>query len=98
VPFTHLHQFDERHVDLASLLEQDLGSLHPGEHQHEERACDQQRHVAAVQELEQVRRQEGDVERNQRHHHEGGFERAPAPNPTEHETGQQGRDDHRSEN
>ena len=62
----HADELGQRHVDLAGLLDQDARAPPPGHHQRDQHRADQERHPAALRDLEGVRGQEDRVDQQER--------------------------------
>ncbi|KIT90115.1 hypothetical protein QT21_00155, partial [Staphylococcus aureus] len=63
----HPDELGEGHVGLAGLVEEDRDAPHPGPHQDDEAAGQQQRHVAALEDLQEVREQEQELDHDEGH-------------------------------
>ncbi|MNJ32764.1 hypothetical protein D3C77_274380 [compost metagenome] len=90
----HLDQVGQRQAVLARLVGQDLGAAHPGPHQHDQAAAQDQGHPGAVGNLQQVGGQEDRVDEAERHQRQQDGPHRPLPLVAHHGEGHQGVDHH----
>ena len=92
--FQHRHQIGQRKLQLARFFEQKPAAAPPGVHQQHDHGPQRQRHPAALEYLQEVRREERQIKKQEWRNQRRGREARPSPNSPDHNKTHHRRDHH----
>ena len=94
--FEAINELHERNIVATQLVKQDPRAARPGPHGDHEAACNQQGHIAAFDDLDEIGAEENEINHQKGRHQRSRRPQGPAPVLPGHDEGEAGGDDHGS--